>query len=164
MSVVLFPALKRMEPEKLPELYFTVRKYLAPGLCLAMFLYFLCKVLLENWLPLYKVSCEYLGLLLPSILFTTKTGLLTNNYLKHYRKEKELLKINVWTVVLSVFVSLFSALVLQSLTVLLIGIVFALGVRTVWSELVVMKEIGKIEWKGIVAEFLYSVIFILWVI
>ena len=90
VSIVLFPMLKRMENDKLPSLYFYIRKGLTTFLLIAMLFYFPCRNILNYFLPAYKEGVEYLGVLLPVVAFTSKITLLTNTYLKTYRKEREM--------------------------------------------------------------------------
>ena len=99
ISVVLFPSLKRMNQEDLPAVYKKIRGAVSPLLFFAMLFYFPGCVILRAWLPRYAESLRYLGILLPIIVFASKVSLLTNNYLKAYRKENLMLKINVFSIV-----------------------------------------------------------------
>ena len=102
ISVVLFPALKRTSPEELPFFYSEIRNKIDPILFSIIALYFPGNWILKIWLPNYSDSLPYLGLLLPTIVFSSKVSLLTNNYLKALRKEKVLLYINLFSVLFAV--------------------------------------------------------------
>ena len=54
----------------------------------------------EKWIPAYAVSLQYLAILVPIVVFSSKVNLLTNNYLKVYRKEKSMLLVNLVSVAL----------------------------------------------------------------
>jgi O-antigen/teichoic acid export membrane protein len=160
VSVVLFPALKRMNPDELPSLYRKIRNSLSPMLFLFMLFYYPGCWVLEKWLPAYKPSLIYLGLLLPIIIFTSKVSLLTNNYLKAYRKEKTLLLINVLTVVLSFVLYLFSAYILNNLSVMLLCVVLIVILRSVFSEIVVMRLIKTEFWRDFAIELFMTIMFV----
>ncbi|MBQ8885434.1 MAG: hypothetical protein IJY62_03600 [Clostridia bacterium] len=161
LSAVLFPSLKRMDEEELPSLYGKIRGVLSPLLFAALLAYFPFAFLLEKWLPNYESSIVYLGGILPIIVFSTIVGLLTNTYFKAYRKEKQMLAINLATVALGFALALICAYALNSLDLLIYSVVFVIMLRSVVSEIVVYRTIGK---KGVwlfVAELALTVVFIL---
>lgn len=82
LSVVLFPSLKRTEKDKLPNLYLDIRNVISPLLFIVLLAYFPMCAILEIWLPKYTPSLKYIGVLMPSLIFSSKVSLLTNNYLK----------------------------------------------------------------------------------
>ncbi len=160
LSVVLFPSLKRMDPEKLPDMYGTIRSALSPILFFALILYYPGSVILELWLPKYAQSVTYLGVLMPIIIYSSKVSLLTNNYLKAYRKERLLLTINISVVAAGFVLFLLCGGLIHNLTLTLLSIVFMIMLRSVVSEMAVMKLIGKqLRWE-FVLEFAMTAIFI----
>lgn len=161
ISVVLFPSLKRMNEEELPEVYKKIRDIISPLLFFVMILYFPGCWILEKWLPAYSESLVYLGILLPIIIFSTKVSLLTNNYLKAYRKEKLMLLINVLSVVVGLILFLVGAYALNDLEFVLYAVVFVVMLRSVVSEVVVMKIVRKRLYSDFFMEFLMTLIFIL---
>lgn len=141
ISVVLFPSLKRLDSERLPEIYKDIRNIISPLLLMAIILYFPGCSLLELWLPRYTKSLPYLGILLPMIVFSSKVNLLTNNYLKAYKKERAMLLINLFSVTVGVIAFIILAYVAGSLEGLLIGIVATTILNSIMSELVVLHTI-----------------------
>ena len=160
ISVVLFPSIKRMDPEKLPGMYCKLQQAISPLLFLSLIFYYPGCAVLELWLPKYTESIRYLGILLPIIIYTSKVSLLTNNYLKAYRKERTMLFINIGSVTLGALLFLVCAKVLNNLTVLLCAIVFTIMLRSVVSEMAVMKTIHVKLWKEFILELVMTVIFI----
>lgn len=160
ISVVLFPSLKRMKEEELPELYKKIRDVISPLLFFAMILYFPLCFILNAWLPKYAASLTYLGILLPIIIFSSKVSLLTNNYLKAYRKEKLMLIINVICVAIGFGMALLSAYIVDNLDLLLYSVVFIIVVRSIASEMVVSKLINKKFYKDFIVELIMTVAFI----
>lgn len=159
-SVVLFPSLKRADPETLPDLYRKIRNGISPFLVCILILYYPGCWLLDQWLPAYHQSLVYLGILLPLIVYASKVSLLTNNYLKAFRKEKKMLLINVTAVCLAVCAFAVSAYVFDNLNMLLLCIVGVLMFASIASEIEVMKIIGLHGTKDFVAELLMAGIFI----
>lgn len=141
VSVVLFPSIKRLDEEQLPKLYLQIRKGMSVFLFAVMLLYYPGCWILIRWLPKYQESLTYLGVLLPIIVFSSKVGLLTNNYLKAYRNEAAMLWINVVTVVITTVLCGLAAVILDSMEALLVGVVIAVMIRSVVSEMVISKEI-----------------------
>lgn len=148
VSIVLFPSLKRLQEDKLPSLYTTMRKVITIIMFAAMMLYFPGAVILELWMPLYSVSLKYLAILLPIIIFSSKINLLTNNYLKVYRKERMMLLVNVISVAVGAALFSASAYLFNNLEALLVCVVVTVMLNSILSELVVTKVIGKkIYWE-----------------
>lgn len=141
ISVVLFPSLKRIEESKLPAMYKSIRNILSPMLFFVMIFYFVGCWILEMWLPAYSVSLGYLGILLPIIIFSSKVSLLTNNYLKVYRKEKLMLLANVISIAIGAVLFVLCAYVFSNLIALLCCVVFVIMLNSVLSEIFVMKTI-----------------------
>lgn len=161
ISIVLFPTIKRMNPEKMPKLYKGIRGILSPTLFMVMLCYFPGCFILEMWLPKYSLSLGYLGILLPIIVYSSKVSLLTNNYLKVYRKEQAMLWINIISVVLAFVSFVISAYVFDNMKAVLVCVVVAIMLRSVVSELVVMKAIGQRIVADFIIEALMTVAFII---
>lgn len=161
ISVVLFPSLQRIDKYKLPQMYKDIRNAISLILFFAMIFYFPCCWLLKLWLPKYSESLNYLGILLPLIVFSAKVSLLTNNYLKVYRKEKSMLLVNAVTIAIGLGLFVLCAYVFNNLTALLICVVFIIMFNAVLSEIIVMKTIHIKLIKKFIVEALMTIGFIL---
>lgn len=161
ISVVLFPSLQRIDPEKLPSMYKNIRDILSPILFFLMIFYFIGCWILNMWLPKYSDSLVYLGILLPIIIFSSKVSLLTNNYLKVYRKEKLMLLVNVVSIVVGIVLFVLCAYVFNNLTALLVCVVFVIMLNSVLSEICVLKTIHVRIIKEFIFEAVMTVGFIL---
>lgn len=139
ISVVLFPSLQRIDRDKLPRLYKGIRGALSPLLFFIMLFYFPGCWILEKWLPAYTPSLTYLGILLPIIIYSSKVSLLTNNYLKVYRKEKSMLLVNVVSIAVGIVLFALCAFAFDSLIALLVSVVFVIMLNSVLAELVVAR-------------------------
>lgn len=160
ISVVLFPSLKRMDESDLPNVYMKIRNAISPLLFFAMILFFPGCQILELWLPAYTDSLVYLGILLPLIIFSSKVSLLTNNYLKAYRKEKLMLVINVCSIVVGMALFAIGAYALNSLDFVLYSVVFIVMARSIASEIAVMKLIKKNITFDFIIELAMTVVFV----
>lgn len=161
ISVVLFPSLQRIQPEKLPSMYKSIRNVLSPVLFFMMLFYFIGSWILNLWLPKYSESLVYLGILLPIIIFSSKVSLLTNNYLKVYRKEKLMLLANVISIALGISLFALCAYVFDNLTALLCCVVGVIMFNSVLSEIFVLKTIKVKIIKEFIVEAVMTVGFIL---
>lgn len=162
VSVVLFPQLKRTEQDKLPEIYKNIRNVISPLLFVAMLAYYPGCLILEKFLPKYSQSLIYLGLLLPIIIYTSKVSLLTNNYLKAYRKEKDMLRVNIISSLFAIVSFAVSAYVFNNLSALLICVVLSNLIKSVMSERAVEKEINMSFTKDHIIEAAMTAAFILY--
>lgn len=159
ISVVLFPSLKRMKEEELPDLYGKIRNSISPLFFLAMIAYFpLCSIL-ELWLPQYSESLPFLGILLPLTIFASKVSLLTNNYLKAFRKEKIMLVVNLISVAIGMALFCICAYVLNNIDLLLYCVVFTIMLRSIISEIIVMRLIKRNNIKDFVIELIMTISF-----
>ena len=160
-SVVLFPSLKRMRQEDLPAFYKKLREMMVPFLFWSLLLYYPECWVLERWLPKYSNSLVYLGLLSPMVVYASVVSLLTNNYLKAYRKENILLVINVTAVLLAAFFYVMSAYRIENFTVMLLAVVLVIALRSIASEFCVMKLINIEFKKEFIIEFVLTAVFLI---
>lgn len=160
ISVVLFPSLKRLDPETLPRLYKSIRASASLVLFGIMCAYFPGCWILNRWLPQYSESLVYLGYLLPMIIFSSKVSLLTNNYLKVYRKEKAMMLVNVCSVGGGVVAFAVCAYVFNSVVATLLAIVIVIMANSIASEVVVFKVIGERVVKEYVVEGAMVIVFV----
>lgn len=143
IGTVLFPSLKRLKEEQLPSIYKKFRDQIQPLVFGMLLLYFPACYILTLWLPNYSASLYYLGISLPMVVFASKVTLLTNNYLKIYRKEKAMLAINLASVVVCFVLCLLSAYVFNNLIALLYILTFVSIGRAIVSEIFVMRILGQ---------------------
>lgn len=161
VSVVLFPSLQRIDQDKLPQMYKSIRGLISPLLFFVMLFYFPGCWLLNLWLPKYTESLPYLGILLPLIIYSSKVSLLTNNYLKVYRKEKSMLLVNIISIAVGILLFILCAYVFNHLTALLCAVVFVVMLNSILSEIVVSKLIKINLIKEYIVEALATIGFIL---
>lgn len=161
ISVVLFPALKRISSDQLPKLYLQIRDILSVVLFLILIFYYPMRLVLSLWLPQYAAYLKYMVILFPVCVFESKVVLLSNTYLKNLRKEALMLKINLYAVLLSIIWTIFSVLVVHNLDLAVFGIVLACAFRCFISELYIAKILSIELQKKIFNDLLLVITFIL---
>lgn len=156
VSIVMYPLLKNTPNERLPLIYASMRSLLMIPVLGMLLLYYPAKVILSAWLPRYAESLRFMALLFPMCVFESKTSMLINTYLKALRKEKLILKINMITVILTVFTAGILVYGLRSLTLSVASLGFLLAFRSILGELVLsrmlkLNVIRDIMWESILA-------------
>ncbi len=163
-SIAIFPSLKRMDDNHIPELYLKIRRSITPLLFVALLSYFPGYYILGLWLPNYHSSLTYLGVLMPLIIYTSRVTLLTNNYLKAYRKERTMLKINVVCLFVAFIMFAIATYLFNSIMLLLFSLIIVVIIHSTLSEFVVMKLIRCQLKKNIFIEFALVVVYIVLVL
>lgn len=159
VSIVVFPSLKRMKADVLPQFYISIRRIMTPVIYFAYLLYFPLCLIINLWLPKYSVSLSYFGIILPMVGYSTKISILTDNYLKSYRKENSLLKINGISFLVAITGFLACAYIFNNINMLLLWLVFSMMFRSSYSEIIVTKIIGKDIKKYIILDLIFAVLF-----
>lgn len=140
VSMVMFPALRQIEPNKARQLFISLRRNSSYLLCFIMVLFVPMRKILGMWLPQYEVSLNYLTWLLPICIFDGKMQLLYSTYLKVLRKEKSLLAINIISLAVSALLCALSTFVLESLNALVVTMVFCIALRSILSNIVISRN------------------------
>lgn len=138
-SLVLFPVLRRLDSNSLKARYMQLRDGLFATFSLLYFCYFPGCAILELWLPEYADSFHYLGLLMPLLVFDGKMNILCSTYLKVYGDTRQLLGFNVLALFVSFLFSCVGAYIFGSVDFVICGLVLAITLRSVASELYLAK-------------------------
>lgn len=160
IGLVLFPVLRRTKQENLASIYNILRDILMVILLGVLVIYYPVKEILLYWLPKYTDSLIYIALLLPISIYEGKMALLINTYLKTYRKEKTILRINIYSLFLSILTTISIILIFKNLEILILSIVFILAFRSIFAEILLSKIIKINFLKNIILEIVLSLIFI----
>lgn len=154
IGIVLYPILRRTDISILPKIYLSIRDLLMVVLLLVLVIYYPLKLTLQEWLPNYSDSFDYMALLFPMVVFEGKMSLLANTYLKTLRKEKMMLKINIIALLLSVIFTFFTTVIYKELHLAILSIVITLAFRSLLAE-IYLARILKIR---IFKEFLLEIV------
>ncbi|MFV0635176.1 lipopolysaccharide biosynthesis protein [Mitsuokella sp. WILCCON 0060] len=161
VSVVFFPILKRMDQQRLPEMYRQIRTILACVLFFMLVFYYPIKEILSWWLPKYADSLIYMSVLFPICLFESKVSLLINTYLKSLRKEALMLKINLMSVGVALIVTLFTIEILHDLNAAVFSIILLYAFRCELAEHYMGQILGLKLKRDIGIELLMVAVFII---
>lgn len=138
VGFVLLPSLVKVKDIVLMELYPRVSKLTSVILSLTLLFYYPIIFFIGEWLPAYKGSIPYMIYIFPIIIFESKMALLYNTYLKIFREENFLVKVNIFSVILVLASSLCIIALKDSL--LLIGLLPIIYIiRTIIIENKIMK-------------------------
>lgn len=141
-GMVLFPALRRVDENKLRDMYEWARDGLSVGFPIILLLYVPMKALLSVWLPQYEDSFYFMGLLLPLCLYDGKMQMLYVTYMKVLRQEKALMAINLISLAASIVWSLVSAYLLNDLSSISLGLVVIIAARSMLADHYLVRLLG----------------------
>lgn len=142
ISAIMFPLLRKSEEKDLNKIYINLRNIFLPFLFFILILFEPIKLILLYWLPAYRESIYYMGILFPIFIYESKVLLLTNTYLKSLRKEKMILKINFITLLLSILGVYIVVNIFENLIGSIFLILFCLIFRANYSEIYLSKLLG----------------------
>lgn len=159
-SVVFFPALKRISSDRLNRIYPKLRIQMTVLLLIMLVMYYPAAYILPLWLPKYTYSLKYFGMILPIVVFTSRLSLLINNYLKVFRQEGAMFKINVSTLIVALAGYIPCTYIFNSLDMVIYWAVFVIILRSILSEIRLTELIDNSFKKEIFFELLVCIVFI----
>jgi O-antigen/teichoic acid export membrane protein len=156
VSIVIFPIIKRSDEDKLPFLYNSLGMFLSAIMMVFLIFYYPLKLILEIWLPNYVDAISYFSIIFPICLFESRNSLLINTYLKAFRKENALLRLNGVSVVFSILLSFVAVWWLKNLILAVSSIVILLAFRCFISDfylqkIMKMKYSNEVLWELVIA-------------
>ena len=160
VSMVLFPALRRLEQGALREFYQKITIGLFLLLPLLYIMYIPGEYILKLWLPNYTESIRYLAIILPICFFDCKMNLIGNTFFKVLSKQVTLLKVNILTIAVSGLWGIISAYIINNMTLVVVGMVIAIMFRSVLADLLLAKHIGVSVLKYEMLDIILGILFI----
>jgi O-antigen/teichoic acid export membrane protein len=161
ISIVMVPILKKSNPESLFEKYNSLNIFLTFFIIGMLSLYFVFENVLLSLFPVYGDSVYYLGILFPICLFESKMSLLNVTYFKTLRKEKEMVRVNLITLLLSIVCTYLFTKIYVSFDMLVYTIIVLLGFRCILAEKIIFNSY-KEKARGIISlEVIFTIMFIL---
>ncbi|WP_414841216.1 lipopolysaccharide biosynthesis protein [Enterococcus saccharolyticus] len=139
ISIVLYPLLRRTNQSNLSNLYIQVRNLFVPFTLLVLLFFNPLRMLLEWWLPAYKESLFFMGILFPMIVYEGRVSLLINTYLKTIREEKVILISNIITLAISFVMASVSVYIFKSVNLTVATIITSLAIRCLIAESMLTK-------------------------
>ena len=139
ISVVLFPVLKKLQIDLLAVLYGKLRLGLAALIMGLWLCFYPIAYILEWWLPNYADAIAYMVMIFPICLFASRIGILINTYYNSLRKETWLLRVNGWSVLVSVGITFWGVKIMHDLRITVLGIVVVYCFTSFLAELYLQK-------------------------
>lgn len=151
ISLVLYPFLKKIDSSQIKKIYGFLKEMIVIVMLLGVALYYPISILLPLWLPKYKDSLTFMGLLFPMCIYSGQFQLLVSTFMKTLRLEKKLLRVNICTVLFSSIITLINVSIFQNLTLSMISIVASLWLQLNLGQRVLDKELkisnnGSFQW------------------
>lgn len=160
VSIVVFPALRRVPEKGQKKVYMMMRNALSLILPLVMVGYLPIVLIVHKFLPQYIDSLAFLPVFLPICTFDGKMQMLCSSFFKSLRKENVLLKINLFTLLLSVIVALIGCFIVKKISFVAVGILVTVAFRSIISELILAKEMECSIYKDLTMEILMVIFFV----
>lgn len=151
VSIIIFPALRRVKADKQKDAYYLLRNMLSLILPIVMLGYFPITIIVHMILPQYEQSLAYLPIFLPICTFDGKMQMMCSSFFKSMRKEKTLLAINLATLIGSILMALTGAFLVKNIEFIAYGILVVVALRSIVSELIlsgymdvnIRRELGQ---------------------
>lgn len=161
VAVVLYPTLRRTNEERLPYIYGSLRNMLMMPILACLILYYPIMMILSKWLPQYTDGIRYMAILFPLCIYSAKMNMLVQTYLKVFRLEKHILRINIIGLILAAFSTAVCVFLLNNLTVSMISIVVNQMICCIYAEIILSKHINIRVLKDIIFEIILTAVFII---
>lgn len=161
IGLVLFPIIRRTNQDRLSQIYIILRNMLVLTFAVALIFYYPIKAFMDAWLPEYRDSLKYMALIFPMCIFECKMALLINTYLKNFRKEKQLLKINLIALLFSIVLSLLGTIVIEKIEFMMLSIIIVLGFRCIIAEVYIEKILNIDINQDILLEMILVIMFVI---
>ena len=142
VSIIVFPALRRVKPQQLKSIYYLLRNGLSFILPLVMLGYLPITICIQSYLPQYTQSLAFLPMFLPICTFDGKMQMMCSSFFKSMRKETTLLSINLIALGCSIIMALLGSFVVKNIYFVAYGILFVVALRSIVSELFLAKCMG----------------------
>ncbi len=160
VGVAVFPILKKMKERQAGNMYMMISNILSIVVLGSFLGYYILSIFVKLWIPSYTTSVRYMSLLFPICVFECKMSLLSNTYLKAYRKENILLLINFLSLLLVIFFSVITICFLKNLNLSILSITFVFAVRSVICS-ILLNQMLSINDYNVVWDVALSALFIL---
>lgn len=161
VSLIIFPRLKRIDLNKVSDIYSNIRDILMPLVFIGMLAYFPINYLIPMWLPKYDSALIYISVLFPMTVYQSKFEVLSNTFMKVLRMEHQLLIINIITLIISILLTAFSVFVLHNLTATVFVIITVMAIRSTMSEIYIKSRLSLKFSSEMILETIMVVTFIL---
>lgn len=161
-SLVLFPIIRRSDSEKRNKLFIDLNIILSSLFYSIFIIYFPLRYLIDLWLPHYTESSYYLSILSLICLYEGKMQLLGVTYLKCLFKQKELMIINTFILIISFILVFTSTYYYHNLILILYSMILCISLRYIITYILLSKYLKiKNYFKNLLTDAFIGIIFLL---
>ncbi|MBE9387815.1 lipopolysaccharide biosynthesis protein [Vagococcus salmoninarum] len=158
-SMVFYPMLRRTSVDYLPTLFVRLKKIIMPFLLVYLCCFYLVPPFIKLWLPKYIDSIEYMKILYIIGLIELKVNFINNTFLKVLRKEKIMLFLNLFSIVLCLFLVITLSILKKDVTYMIFTIVIVLYFRMLLSDIYLIKVLKLTNYWQIFVDVIIIAIF-----
>ncbi|MBB3280004.1 hypothetical protein [Slackia isoflavoniconvertens] len=142
-SMVLFPSLRQSCDINLGIAFRKMRDGLNLVLPLLLLAFYPAKYFLEIWLPDYQSAIGLFLFVFPLCIFEGKMDILGTTFLKVFRMEKSLLRINLASMLATFALVLVSIFIFHSVESILLSTVIVLCGRELYTEFIISRKLQE---------------------
>jgi len=155
ISLLLYPALKRIDEVSYPQYYEKINTILQKFCVVVPVFYFVASIFIPLFLSQYEQVLLYLNILFAIIILQAKMQLLNNTFYKALRKESAMMKANLSSVVLFTVLAVIIFTFTRSIWSIAFCTFLIMAWRTILSEIYLRKLMNIKNYRSIIIEFLY---------
>ena len=160
-SLVLFPALRQIDRERVERFVWDLRTVAFAALPVAYVFYFPIAWILSLWLPTYRGAFQMAAVLMPLCVFDGLMQILYSTFFKVVRRERMLLALNVAELGVAVIGVTVTGIWLHSLVGLFISAALASAVRSVVADRLLSRWLGFPSLRSMEALIVLTTIFVM---
>ncbi len=161
VEIVLYPEFKRKTQDNLEYIFNKIDGRLMSLFFTGIAFYYPFYLVMERFLPRYTDALVYMVYLFPLCAYSSKMNLLVQNDMKVFRMEKEIMKVNVVTVLMSLGFTILSLFLEDSLKWMMVFTTVVYMFRCVYAEIVLNNKIKVFSVRNEVYDALITAAFIL---
>lgn len=148
VGLVLFPFLKRINKNQLQSFYNFLKSAVIIVMLIGIIVYYPLNYFLPMWLPKYKDALIYMGLLFPMAVYSGQFQLLISTFMKALRMEKQLLLVNLKTLLFSTILTIINVFLIKRIDITMFSIVLSLWFQVRMGQFYLNKKMKDLKTKS----------------
>ena len=161
VGVIVYPTLKRLNEDKLPDYFNEINNILCILSFLAMLMYYPIVFIIDNYIDKYVDVLKFLYILFPLIYCHSKIQILINTYYKILRKEKTMLYFNVISIIIFVVITIPIFYFMKSAKIIALTTLIASAILCYGSEIYLKMKMKILDISNIVKEMAIILFFLI---
>ena len=158
IGMVIFPFLRESNEERRRNLYPNLIFAIEITTLAALLLYYPFRLVLGKWLYKYSDSFIYMAYIMPIIVLDSQMSALNTPYLNTMRKERILLLINAFSLLVTIICTILSIKVFDSIELVALSISIGMATKNYLSYFYICKMFGILDLRSTAIIFLQFVL------